>query len=265
MTNLIVYKDNYLIEASYKLTLIEQRLMIYCISKLNPEKPERKLTISVEDFIKQYPDIDKKNAYRQIKQAIDSLGERWIKVKDPKCIEEIRWISSKKYYLDQGSAAISFSDEVMPYLCQLEKQFTKYQLRNISAFKRTYSIRLYELLTQYRALKSRLLNVIDLRIALLLDNQFLEFKELKRNVIDPSIKEINEKSDLLIEYELIKKGRSIDSIKFLIKEKSKIKLKSNHLNLDEQNSKRKGLKSINELAPNIQKHLDEMKASLNKN
>jgi len=258
MTNLIVYKDDYLIEASYKLTLIEQRLMIYCISKINPKKPERKLTISVEDFIKQYPDIDKKNAYRQIKQAIDSLGERWIKVKDPKCIEKIRWISSKKYYLDQGSAAISFSDEVMPYLCQLEKQFTKYQLHNISAFKRTYSIRLYELLTQYRTLKSRVLNVIDLRIALLLDNRFLEFKELKRNVIDPSIKEINEKSDLSIEYEFIKKGRSIDAIKFSIKEKRKIKLIDD---TKKQDNERKGLKTVSEL---VQKHLDVMKNAVKK-
>jgi len=264
MTSLIVYKDNYLIEASYKLTLVEQRLMIYCISRLNPDKPQRELTISVEDFIKQFPDMSKKHAYTQIKQAIDSIGERWIKVKDPKRTKEFRWISSKEYYHDHGSAAISFSTEVMPYLCQLEKQFTKYQLRNISAFKRIYSIRLYELLTQYRTLKSRILSVSDLRIALQLDNKFSEFKELKRKVIEPSIKEINEKSDLSIEYELIKKGRSIDSIKFLIKEKSKIKSVKND-NSNKLNSERKGLNSTNELVPEIQKYLDEMKASLNKN
>jgi len=264
MANLIVYKDNYLIEASYKLTLIEQRLMIYCISKLNPDKPERRLTISVEDFIKQFPDVDKKNAYKQIKQAIDTLGERWIKVKDPKFIEEFRWISSKKYYVDEGSASISFSDEIMPYLCQLEKQFTKYQLRNISAFKRTYSIRLYELLTQYKTLKFRIISVIDLRVALQLDAKFKEWFELKRKIIDSSIKEINEKSDLSIEYELIKKGRSIDSIKFLIKEKSKIKLVKND-NFNKLNSERKGLKSTNELVPEVQKYLDEIKLNFNKN
>lgn len=221
MNNLTVYKDNYLIEASYKLTLIEQRLMIYCISKLNPEKPQQKQIILVEDFLKQFPDMSKKHAYAQIKQAIDTLGERWVKVKDPKFTEEFRWISSKKYYLDEGSASISFSNEVMPYLCQLEKQFTKYQLRNISAFKRTYSIRLYELLIQYRSLKSRIVSILDLRFTLQLDNKFKEWFELKRKVIDPSIKEINEKSDLLVDYVLIKKGRSIESIEFKIKEKVK--------------------------------------------
>lgn len=258
MTNLIVYKDNYLIEASYKLTLIEQRLMLYCISKLNPKKPERKLTILVEDFIKQFPDVSKKHAYGQIKQAIETLYGRSIKVKDPCSVEEFRWISAKKYYVDQGSATISFSDEVMPYLCQLEKQFTKYQLRNISAFKRTYSIRLYELLTQYRTLKSRIISVSDLRIALQLDNKFLEFKELKRKVIEPAINEINEKSDLLIGYELIKKGRSVDSIKFLIKEKSKIKqVQQATKSVKEQKSERN--ETMIEVSSQAQKYLDEIR------
>jgi len=263
MTNLIVYKDNYLIEASYKLTLIEQRLMLYCISKLNPKEPQQKQTILVEDFVKQFPDIDKKNAYKQIKQAIDTLYERSIKVKDPFCTEEFRWVSSKKYYNDEGSASISFSVEILPYLFHLGKQFTKYQLRNISAFKRVYSIRLYELLIQYRTLKYRVLSLSDLRIALQLDNKFKEWSDLKKFVINPSIVEINEKSDLLIEYQLIKKGRSIDSVKFLIKEKSKIKqVQQAKKSVNEQVSERN--ETTIEVSSQAQKYLDEMRKKLKK-
>ncbi|WP_141008333.1 replication initiation protein, partial [Shigella sp. FC1967] len=36
MSELIAYKSNALIEASYKLTLQEQRLLLMCIGKLNP-------------------------------------------------------------------------------------------------------------------------------------------------------------------------------------------------------------------------------------
>lgn len=216
MNNLVVYKDNYLVEASYKLSLIEQRLMLYCISKLNPQEPQQTQTISVEDFIKQFPDVKKNHAYNQIKTAVNSLYERSIKVKDPKYVEEFRWIQSKKYFSNEGSAVIEFSNAVMPYLCQLEKQFTNYQLRNISGFKRTYSIRLYELLTQYRSLKSRIISVLDLRIALQLDDKFNEWYELHRKIIKPSIEEINEKSDLKVAYKPLRKGRSIDSIEFFI-------------------------------------------------
>lgn len=257
MKHLIVYKDNYLIEASYKLTLMEQRLMLYCISKLNPQKPQQIQTIIVDEFIRQFPDITKKNAYNQIKSAIDNLYERSIKVKDPKITKQFRWIQSAEYQNDNGSAVIEFSNSVMPYLCQLEKQFTNYQLRNISNFKRSYSIRLYELLAQYRTLKIRVISILELRLALQLDDKFKIWNELNRKVIKPSIEEINEKSDLLISYQPLRKGRAIDSIKFSIKEKSKIKSIQNY-NLN----KREGLKSTDELAPKIQKHLDEMKAQL---
>lgn len=75
----------------------------------------------------------------------------------------------------------------MPYLCQLEKQFTNYQLCNISSFKRTYSIRLYELLTKYRTLESRIVSVLDLRISLQLDDKFPDWFELRRKIIEPSV------------------------------------------------------------------------------
>lgn len=235
MNNLIVYKDNYLVEASYKLTLAEQRLMLYCISKLNPQEPQQRQTINVEEFIKQFPDVKPNNAYKQIKTAIDNIYERSIKVKDPNKTKEFRWVQSKEYFNDQGSAVIEFSNAVMPYLCQLEKQFTNYQLRNISGFKRTYSIRLYELLTQYRKIKSRTISVLDLRIALQLDDKYKEYKELRKQVIAPSIEEINEKSDLKIAYKPLRKGRSIDSIEFFIEV-------DNQISLLEQQSKVKDLK-----------------------
>jgi len=263
MEKLIIYKDNYLIEASYKLTLIEQRLMLYCISKLNPEVPQQNLTIFVDDFINHFPDIGKNNAYVQIKQAIDTLGERWVKVKDPNRTKEFRWISAKEYYIDRGSASISFTNEIMPYLFELKPQFTKYQLRNISAFKGVYSIRLYELLTQYKMAKKRDLSVSDLRIALSLNNKFKLWSEFKRNVIEPSIKEINGKSDLFVSYELIKKGRSIDSVKFLIKEKSKIKqVQQAKKSVNEKVSERN--ETMIEVSSQAQKYLDEIKDKIKK-
>lgn len=64
------------------------------------------------------------------------------KVKDSKLTKKFRWIQSAEYKNNNGLAIIEFSNAVMPYLCQLEKQFTNYQLRSISGFNRTYSIRL---------------------------------------------------------------------------------------------------------------------------
>ena len=143
MVELIIYKDNYLIEASYKLTLDEQRLMLYCIGKLNPVDPIQKQEIIIEDFAKNFR-LDKNSAYQQVKKAIENIYNRSIKVRDPKQEKEFRWIQEKTYIDKKGIAIIEFSNAIMPHLCQQEKQFTKKQLKYISDFKSLYSIRVYE-------------------------------------------------------------------------------------------------------------------------
>ena len=215
MVELIIYKDNFLIEASYNLTLDEQRLMLYCIGKLNPVEPIQIQKIIIEDFANIFR-LDKNSAYQQVKRAIDSIYNRSIKVRDPKQEKEFRWIQEKTYIDKKGVAIIEFSNAIMPYLCQLENQFTKYLLKYISDFKSVYSIRIYELLTQFRTIKSRTILISELRDLLNLNNKFLMWYDFKRFVIDRSINEINSKSDLRVEYVPIKKGRSFIAIEFFI-------------------------------------------------
>jgi len=267
MSNLIVYKDNEVTEASYKLSLIEQRIILFCIAKVNPLDKEnyekqKEQTIYVDEFAKMFLDFDRNSVYKQLKEAINKLYERSIIVKKPRSVKTFRWISSKHYFENEAQAIIRFSDEVMPYLAKLKNQFTKYELHNVSAFKRVYSIRLYELLTQYKTKKARNLSVLELRTALQLNDKFKLFAEFKRKVIDSSIEEINEKSDLMIKYSLVKRGRSVVSIDFKITEKSRIKQIQPLKQTNELNSERKGLKSANELALNTQKYLDQIKKQL---
>lgn len=215
MDDLIIYKDNYLIEASYKLTLDEQRLILYCIGKLNPLEPVSRQEVIIDDFAKNFG-LDKNSAYQQVKKAIDNIYNRSIRVKDPKQDKEFRWIQEKVYLDKKGVAIIEFSTAIMPYLCMLENQFTKYQLKYVSDFKSIYSIRIYELLTQFRNIKNRSILIDELRSLLNLKNKFLTWNDLKRFVIEKSISEINSKSDLRITYVPIKKGRSFKSIDFYI-------------------------------------------------
>ncbi|TOQ37256.1 replication initiation protein, partial [Vibrio parahaemolyticus] len=80
MSNLIAYKSNALIEASYKLTLQEQRVLLMCIGKLNPqnEQPEKKFQLTANEFFLAFPDMGKENAERHLQSAIDRLWDRSI-------------------------------------------------------------------------------------------------------------------------------------------------------------------------------------------
>lgn len=227
MCNLIAYKSNALIEASYKLTLQEQRLLLMCIGKINPkdEKPQKTFELTAEEFYLAFPDINRTNTERRLQEAIERLWDRTISIhwKDEK--REIRWIQEKaKYFTGEGKVEIVFADSIMPYLTQLTQQFTAIAVKNVSALKRTYSIRIYELLMQFKKTGDRLIKIDDFRSILGIKDKYKEFKILSRDLIKPAIKELNEKSDLIVSVDTVKKGREVVALHFHFKEDKQIKI-----------------------------------------
>ena len=224
---LIAYKSNALVEASYKLTLQEQRLLLMCIGRLNPRADvlEKNFQITARDFYQAFPDIGLNNAERRLQEAIDRLGERWILINWKNKKEEIRWIQRKaRYFEGEGKIEITFSDSIMPYLTQLQEQFTQITIKNISALKRTYSIRIYELLMQFKSIGDRIIDINDFRSMLGLDDKYSDFKILNRSVIKPAIKELNEKSDLAVTVDTVKQGRKVVALHFRFTEDKQIKM-----------------------------------------
>ncbi|MCG3472365.1 replication initiation protein [Xenorhabdus bovienii] len=227
MSKLIAYKSNALIEASYKLTLQEQRVLLLCIGKLNPknEIPEKTFQLTADEFYQAFPDMNRKHAERRLQEAIERLWDRTVIIhwKDNK--EDIRWIQRKaKYFNGEGKIEISFSDYIMPYLTQLKGQFTSIAVKNVSALKRTYSIRIYELLMQFKKTGDRLIDINHFRIMLNLEDKYKEFRTLNDSVIKPCITELNEKSDLIVSVDTIKKGRAVVALHFQFKEDKQIKM-----------------------------------------
>lgn len=227
MCELIAYKSNALIEASYKLTLQEQRVLLMCIGKLNPqdETPKKTFQLTAHEFYQAFPDMGRENSERRLQEAIDRLWDRSIIIhwKDKK--EEIRWIQGKAKYFDgEGKIELVFSDLIMPYLTQLKGQFTSIAVKNVSALKRTYSIRIYELLMQFKKTGDRLIGVDDFRSMLGLEDKYKKFSELNKFVIKPAIKELNEKSNLVVSVDSVKKGRAVVVLHFHFKEDKQIKI-----------------------------------------
>jgi len=227
MTNLIAYKSNALIEASYKLTLQEQRMLMIFIGKINPKAkdPEKKFQLTARQFYQAFPDMGIENAERRLQEAVDKLADRWIQIhwKDKK--EDIRWIQQKaKYFTGEGKVELTFSDSIMPYLTQLTQQFTAIAVKNISSLKRTYSIRIYELLMQFKKTGNRIIHLNDFRLMLGLEDKYIEFRAMNQLVLKPAIKELNEKSDIIVSVNTVKKGRSVIALHFKFKEDKQVKM-----------------------------------------
>ncbi|MBF1223141.1 MAG: replication initiation protein [Haemophilus influenzae] len=244
--DLTVVKANSLIEASYRLTLDEMRLLALTIGTMNPKGDQQVFEFSVSEFVNQFPDVNADRAYIQIKSAIERISERWVKTEDERHVTKFRWVSSQTYFKKEGRFKIALTNEIMPYLTQLKGQFTQYQLNHISGFSSVHAIRLYELFTQYKRLGERYVSVEDLKKWLQLEDKYDRYNNLNQRVLTPALSEINEKSDLFVKYEPIKKGRKVTGIEFSItyekpvKKRPKFPYKNKYgkfVKLDTQNPK----------------------------
>lgn len=223
VNDLTVVKANSLIEASYRLTLDEMRLLALTIGTMNPKSNQQVFEFSVSEFVRQFPDVNEDRAYSQIKSAIERIAERWVKTEDEKHVTKFRWVSSQTYFKNEGRFKIALTNEIMPYLTQLKGQFTQYQLNHISGFSSVHAIRLYELFTQYKRLGERYITVEELKKWLQLEEKYDRYNNLNQRVLTPALAEINEKSDLYVKYEPIKRGRKIVGVEFNISYEKPIK------------------------------------------
>jgi len=213
----LIYKDNRIIEASYRLTLREQRLVLLCVSQINSLerlKDNKKFVVTASEYSSVFGG-DEKHAFRDMRCAIDELYDRSIKViVNADKTEEIRWISNKSNTLSNQSVEVRFTADIAPYLNNLKGNFTKYQLLNISGMSSIFSIRIYEMLMQWKIKKSILLTVDQLRERLQLSDKYPAFANIKQKVLDVAMKEINEYSDILATYNVLKDGKKVTSVHF---------------------------------------------------
>lgn len=215
----LVVKSNDLIRKTrYELSEQEQKIIIYLISKIKAEDKElRAVTISIKEYcnICNIRYTGKTSQY--IKKSIQNIADKswWIRIDED---EEIlfRWINDPK--ISRGKIVFQLSAFLEPYLLELKENFTKYELINVLALKGKFSIRLYELFKSYLWKKGFTMELEDIKKLLHCEN-YKTYKDFRVRVLDYSIKEINEYTDLEIRYKPIKAGKKVVKIQFTIKEK----------------------------------------------
>lgn len=219
--NLIIVKSNNFVEASYKLTLDEMRILLLTIGKIDPniEEHHRDFEFTVAEFAESFG-IDEKVAYQQVQTAVDKLGGRWAVLEDtPKVKRKAVFLTDQTYFKGEGRFQIVLHEKLMPFVSAIKDKFTKYNLEYVAKFSSFHAIRLYEILAQYRSIGFREIDLKDLKEWLQVADKYERYNNFKQWVLEPSITEINEKSDLDIEFDPIKRGRSIATLKFTINSK----------------------------------------------
>ncbi|MBK5201417.1 MAG: replication initiation protein [Spirochaetaceae bacterium] len=212
-----VYQSNKLIEASHSYSVLEQKLIRMLASMIKKDDVDFKEYQFKAIDLSNILGTPHKNIYRDIDKITDKLMARVIKRKNDTDEKFKKFHLIKKVEFENGILTMKIDEEVKEFYLEL-KQYTKYQLKNIMQFKNSYSFRVYELLKQYEGIKSRELTIEDLRTTLdIKGKQYPKYSNLKQKVINIAQKEINSNTDISFEFEEIKTGRKVTSIRFYIK------------------------------------------------
>jgi len=218
----MVVQSNHLVEAAYQLSLGEKRLLLFCIAQIRRDSEltdQVMYTVHASDYAKRF-NIKLNAAYEEMALAATKLESesrvtiyRDIDGKPTKL--KPRWVQTAGYLPREGKVALRFNHDVVPYLSQLQTEFTQYHLDDVSRMTSPNAIRLYELLVKWRnSGDMHTFEINTLKSLMGLDERYTLMSNFRRSVLDVCVAQINTHSPLFVSYELVKSGRSVSHLTF---------------------------------------------------
>ena len=122
------------------------------------------------------------------------------------------WFSGLVY--DNGVIEYAFDKRLKPYLLELKDNFTRYNISNILKLRSSYSIQIFELLSQYKTIGTRAITIDEFRKLLKIPKTYKN-NDLKR-LIEGVQKDLKNNTTLSFEFSFKKLGKSFNSIDFQI-------------------------------------------------
>lgn len=219
----LVVQHNDLIASKYDLNLSEMRLILEAVHHVEKDDVDfKEYRIDVDSFLLL---VDSKNVseYSRVKEFCKTILSKPIEIpKENGNSIFCNWFSSIEYNPKNRSINYSFDPKLKPYLIELKENFTKFDIRTLLKFKSFYALRIYMLLKTEIWKGNQveyIVKVDEFREMLKLDKKYTLYGHFKNRVLDIAEKYINEVSDIEINFEPIKNGRKIESIRFKVKRK----------------------------------------------
>jgi plasmid replication initiation protein len=229
---LIVVQDNDLINTPYVLSLNEKRLMMLIIAKINPNRMPKKnevftATVTLQEWRSHFGTTSK-SLYSQLYKACEALVDRPA-LRIPTGGDKpalAPWVSYAKPDKEEQSIEVKLVYELLLFLQGFTELFTQYDIANVKDMRSVYSVRLYELLIQYKKIGKRAFKLDDFRAVIDPNNTYHRWPDLRRYIIDRAIADINAETDLHVDWQQSNHGRKVTHIEFVIRQKPNRNLKA---------------------------------------
>ena len=214
----LIVQHNDLIGARQNLTLQEKRIMLWLSSQVRSNDEDfKEHELSIKDFCK-IVGVQNEGMYTRLASITKGLMKRVVEVQSINgsdvILEQFALLSYAKYQKSCGTVVLSFHPQMKKFLLNLQKNFTKTSLSVSLSFSSLYSLRVYELFKKDTFMQMKSFSVLELRDLLCIkDGKYKQYKDFKKRVIESSINEINEKSDIVVDWVEVKTGRKVTSIR----------------------------------------------------
>jgi plasmid replication initiation protein len=226
-----VFKNVELVNATYKLSLLEQQMIIYAIARGREDDSlvlDRIFHLNVAEFSKTFGYEKQHDIYNRLKAASFRFFERYVKLAIPDAdfdgteITNVHWLALHSYNDAKGVISIKFNEFILPHITRLDgklKPYISYRLDSVCEITNIYAMRLYEQMMKFIWIGKMPLEVSWIRENFGLTEKYKTMSNFKMRVIDTAVKQINECSDIFVSYTEIKDGRNIIAFIFTIRQK----------------------------------------------
>ena len=216
----VVMKNELIQNSRYNLGLLEQRALLYLISKIKPtDKPYTEYPFSIDEFNKVCKHTERTGRYTEYAHnVLKSLNTKQVEIQ----LDEHRrlitnWINEAVINDETGVVSITFSKYLTPYLYELRQFYTSFCLEEVLAMNSKYGIRLFEYI---KSIKSKgwkqAVPLEELRIRMDCVEKYTEYKDFRKFALEPAVKDINTYTNIKISYEAIKVKKWVKAIEFTI-------------------------------------------------
>ena len=241
MDNKMLVKNNAFITAKYILTLDENRLFVYILYNIQKNKNGFSCTVKRDDFSNIFKNRTN-STVKGVTKVLDDIKRKSIYFKENLEDGSTNWgsyvfLMGYVYNNKSDSFKIEVPERVYNLLMQYIDGYTPITLQTWLGLKNTYAQRFYDLLRMWSGTKNIInYKVEDLKMYFQIDDKYPNFKDFKRRVILPAIKELNETGYFEIDIKENKVGRKVDSIDFIVKDLDKRKYFTKDDNIKEMQS-----------------------------
>lgn len=159
--------------------------------------------------------------YQQLREGTEDMMSRVFEIQMPQGLRQIVLFTTVQYLDGTGSFYMKINEDARPYFFDLKNNFTLLELKSVLSCTSKHAKRLYSLACQWRGTGGHTYSIGGLKEILGLKDpkgkepeQYTKVSMFKKQVLDIAKRQINEHTDIVFDYELLKmRGRSFDTIK----------------------------------------------------